>query len=94
MQAKTPGPALVSGPIELHLQHYQVPGRDAYDWLIGDALRGDPGLFARQDGVMEEWRIVDDVLTDRSPAIPYKRGSWGPNEADSLLGPDGTWAIQ
>jgi len=94
MQAKTPGTALVSGPIELHLQHDRVPGRDAYDRLIGDALRGDPGLFARQDGVMEEWRIVDRVLTDRSPSIPYRRGSWGPTEADALLGSDWTWATR
>jgi glucose-6-phosphate 1-dehydrogenase len=94
MQAKTPGPALVSGPIELHLQHDRVPGRDAYDRLIGDALRGDPGLFARQDGVMEAWRIVDRVLTDRSASIPYRRGSWGPTEADYLLGSDWTWATQ
>jgi len=94
MQAKTPGTALVSGPIELHLQRDRVPGRDAYDRLIGDALRGDPGHFARQDGVMEEWRIVDRVLTDRSPSIPYPRGSWGPTQADSLLGSDWTWATQ
>ncbi len=94
MQAKTPGTALVSGPVEMHLQHDRVPGRDAYDRLIGDALRGDPGLFARQDGVMEEWRIVDGVLTNRSPSIPYRRGSWGPAEADALLGSDWSWATR
>ncbi len=94
MQAKIPGPAMVSGPIELHLQHDRVRGREAYDRLIGDALRGDSGLFARQDGVMEAWRIVDRVLTDRRPAIPYRRGSSGPAEADALLGADWTWATQ
>jgi len=92
MQAKTPGPAMVSGPIELHLEHDRVPGRDAYDRLIGDALRGDPGLFARQDGVMEAWRVVDRVLTDRGQAWPYPVGSWGPGEADAVLGSDWTWA--
>lgn len=92
MQAKTPGPTMVSGPIELHLQHDRVPGRDAYDRLIGDALRGDPGLFARQDGVMEAWRVVDRVLTDRKPAMSYPAGTWGPSEADTLLGSDWTWA--
>lgn len=92
MQAKMPGPAMVSGPVELHLQHDRVPGRDSYDRLIGDALHGDPGLFARQDGVMEAWRVVDGVLTDRKPAVPYPVGTWGPGEADALLDPDGTWA--
>lgn len=94
MQAKTPGTALVSGPIELHLQHDRVQGRDAYDRLIGDALRGDPALFARQDGVMEAWRIVDDALTDPLPPISYKRRSWGPVEADALLGSDWAWATR
>ncbi len=92
MQAKIPGSAMVSGPIELHLQHDRATGRDAYDRLIGDALRGDPGLFARQDGVMAAWRIVDRVLTDRRPVLSYARGSQGPAEADALLGDDWSWA--
>lgn len=94
MQAKTPGPSMVSGPVELHLEHDRIPGRDAYDRLIGDALRGDPGLFARQDGVMEAWRVVDRVLSDRGPALPYPVGSWGPAEADAVLGTDWTWATR
>ncbi len=40
---------------------------------------------------MEAWRIVEPVLTDRAPALPYDRGSWGPAEADALLGPDWEW---
>jgi glucose-6-phosphate 1-dehydrogenase len=62
MQAKKPGPSMVSRPIELHLEHDRPRERDAYDRLIGDALRGDPALFARQDGVMEAWRVVEQVL--------------------------------
>jgi glucose-6-phosphate 1-dehydrogenase len=91
MQAKIPGTAMVSGPVELHLQHDRAQGRDAYDRLIGDALRGDPGLFARQDGVMEAWRIVEGVLTARPAAVAYPRGSRGPAEADVLLGADWSW---
>ncbi len=91
MQAKKPGPAMVSWPIELHLEHDRPKGRDAYDRLLGDALRGDPSLFARQDGVMEAWRIVDDTLSGCRPVVSYQRGSWGPAEADGLLGPDWTW---
>jgi glucose-6-phosphate 1-dehydrogenase len=90
MQAKVPGPDMVSGPTELHLEHDRDRGRDAYDRLLGAALRGDPALFAREDGVMEAWRIVEDVLTDHLPAEPYERGSWGPSSADALLG-DWEW---
>lgn len=91
MQAKKPGPAMVSRPIELHLEHDRPKGRDAYDRLLGDALRGDPSLFARQDGVMEAWRIVDKTLSGCRPVVPYGRGTWGPQEADSLLGSNWTW---
>jgi glucose-6-phosphate 1-dehydrogenase len=86
LQAKVPGPAMVSGPTELHLQHDRARGRDAYDRLIDDALRGDPGLFAREDGVMEAWRVVEGVLTDHPRALPYERGTWGPAAAEELLG--------
>jgi glucose-6-phosphate 1-dehydrogenase len=94
MQAKVPGQRLVSGPVDLALDHEasQGQGRDPYDRLIGDALRGDPSLFARQDGVMEAWRIVEPVLTDHRPVHEYQRGTWGPAAADTLLGPDWKWA--
>lgn len=91
MQAKKPGPAMVSQPIELHLEHDRPRGRDAYDRLLGDALRGDPSLFARQDGVMEAWRIVDQTLSGCRSAVPYERGTWGPSQADTLLGSDWRW---
>jgi glucose-6-phosphate 1-dehydrogenase len=91
MQAKLPGHAMVSGPVELHLHYDLARGRDAYERLIGDALRGDPGLFARQDGVMEAWRIVEPVLANQPSVVPYERGSWGPAEADTVLGPDWSW---
>ena len=91
MQAKKPGPAMVSQPIELHLQHDRPAGRDAYDRLLGDALRGDASLFARLDGVMEAWRVVDETLSGCRPVIPYPRGTWGPSEADALLRPDWSW---
>ena len=91
MQAKKPGPRMVSRPVELHLEHDRPRGRDAYDRLIGDALRGDPALFARQDGVMEAWRVVEQLLSEGRPVVPYQQGSWGPTEADALLGSDWHW---
>ncbi|MEM7437836.1 MAG: glucose-6-phosphate dehydrogenase, partial [Myxococcota bacterium] len=94
MQAKHPGPAMVSRPIELHLEHDRPRGRDAYDRLIGDALRGDPSLFARQDAVMEAWRIVEPVLKNGHQAVPYRVGTWGPQEADPLVGPDWHWITE
>jgi glucose-6-phosphate 1-dehydrogenase len=62
-----------------------------YDRLIGAALSGNRGLFARQDNVEAAWEVVDPILGDVVPAHPYAMGTWGPKEADTLL-PDGeTW---
>ena len=91
LQAKEPGPAMVSGPIDLHLQHGRRKGRDAYHRLLAAALRGDPSVFARQDGLMEAWRIVDDILDLPGPVHSYERGSWGPGAARRLLGDAWDW---
>ncbi len=91
VQAKVPGADMVSGPVDLRLEQDRPAGREAYDRLIGDALRGDPGLFARQDGVMEAWRVVEGALNEPPPAVPYQQRSWGPAEADRLLEPNLTW---
>ncbi len=91
MQARVPGAGLVSGPVELHLQHDRPSGVSAYTRLLGDALRGDQSLFAREDGVMEAWRVVEPVLDAGPPVEIYDRGSWGPKAADRLLGPGAEW---
>lgn len=91
MQARVPGAGLVSGPVELHLQHDRPTGVSAYTRLIGDALRGDQSLFAREDGVMEAWRIVEPLLDAGPPVEVYDRGSWGPKSADRLLDPGTEW---
>ena len=68
------------------------PGADMrpYDRLIGAALNGERWLFAQQDTVDASWRVVDPVLGDTGPVVPYARGSWGP-DASSLLPPGETW---
>jgi len=93
MQAKRPGSEMVSGPVHLALDHVasQGDGQDAYHRLLGDALRGDQSLFAREDGVMEAWRIVQPVLENSQSVSIYERGSWGPEGADELLGGDWEW---
>ena len=46
---------------------------------------GETLLFAREDGVEAAWRVVDRVLTDHEPAIPYPKHTWGPQEQDDLI---------
>ncbi len=62
-----------------------------YDRLIGAALSGNRGFFARQDTVEAAWRVVDPVLGDAAPVRPYAKGSWGPKEADVLLDGGDSW---
>ncbi len=63
----------------------------AYEELLGDAMQGNQLYFSREDYVEEAWRIVDPVLGDATPVLPYQPGSWGPAEADALVAQDGGW---
>ncbi|MEO6206872.1 MAG: glucose-6-phosphate dehydrogenase, partial [Candidatus Limnocylindrales bacterium] len=87
LQAKAPGDRLVAAPVDLEVTEPSLvtEGADAYERLIGDAIDGDPRLFARGDTVEASWRVVEPVLAAPPPVIPYARGSWGPAQADGLV---------
>jgi len=93
LQAKRPGEALLSQPVELELCYERFLGErhEAYERLLDDAVAGNAGRFAREDQVEEAWRIVDPVLEHPGPVRVYKRGAWGPGEADRLVGKIGGW---
>ena len=95
MQAKVPGMEMVSRAVDMTVDYEeQLGGRvpDAYVRLIADSLVGDKRLFARQDGVEQAWRIVDPILCDDAPVLPYKAGTWGPEEAKRFV-PKGSGQI-
>ena len=91
VRVKTPGERMVGHDVELILN--QQPGSDLppYQRLLGDAMRGVRDLFARQDLVNEQWRIVDPILDNVTPLYTYERRTWGPEEAAELIGNDGPW---
>ena len=64
---------------------------DAYERLLGDAMQGDPTLFARQDGVEAAWAVVEPILGTDSPVFYYSSGTWGPSEAERLAADVGGW---
>ncbi|MSQ89987.1 MAG: glucose-6-phosphate dehydrogenase [Phycisphaerales bacterium] len=90
-QVKADGERMVGEQIELLAIDQQPDEMTPYERLIGDALRGDGTLFARQDSVDECWRIVDSVLGNVVPAYPYEPGTWGPEAANDGLLPSGGW---
>lgn len=64
---------------------------EAYEKLLLDALEGDASLFTRSDAIEASWKLIDPVLksweSTNTPALCfYELGSWGPSEADELLG--------
>ncbi len=88
---KRPGGETAGDDIELLFSHdADAAEADAYEQLLGDALRGEPFRFARQDYVEEAWRIVDPALDQSSPVLTYEPGSWGPRQADALVA-RGSW---
>jgi glucose-6-phosphate 1-dehydrogenase len=47
--------------------------------------------FTRQDGVEEQWRIIQPLLDAPPPVRAYEPGSWGPRAADELVAGHGRW---
>ena len=90
-RSKSPGEHMAGEEKELFMCDTTPEARQAYARLIGDAIRGDPTLFSRQDGVEAAWAIVDPVLHAQGPIYRYEPGSWGPREADRLVGSIGGW---
>lgn len=91
MRVKVPGEQFVGEDVELIATHQSGSEMAPYERLLGDALRGDQSLFANEDAVEAQWRVVDPVLANPSPCIVYEPGSWGPAEADRLTADCDGW---
>jgi glucose-6-phosphate 1-dehydrogenase len=76
IRSKAPGEAMVGGEIELLATRDTAVEMDAYERLLGDAMRGDATLFAREDAVEAEWRIVAPILASTTPPYEYQAGTW------------------
>ena len=84
---KRPGEQLIGDPTEFKVVH-QPHGDEmsAYERLLGDAIAGDGTLFTSQDGVEAAWAIVQPVLGSVVPVQEYEPGTWGPAQAEKLMG--------
>ena len=91
-RAKRAGDGMAGRPVELAVvQQNTGDEMDAYERLLGDAMEGDPTLFARYDTVEAAWRIVEPVIHGPSDLWEYEPGSWGPPQADRLVAEVGGW---
>ncbi|MDA8107270.1 MAG: glucose-6-phosphate dehydrogenase [Betaproteobacteria bacterium] len=89
--SKKPGPAMAGEEIELYVCNTRDDEATAYERLIGDAMKGEATLFARQDAVEECWRIVDPILRMPKPVYFYEPETWGPLEAMKMTESLGGW---
>ena len=78
-------------PVELLASRQPVDEVPPYARLLQSAMAGDPSLFARQDLVESQWKIVEPVLGNATPLHFYKPGSWGPPESNRLLSSGDDW---
>jgi glucose-6-phosphate 1-dehydrogenase len=90
-RVKRNGKEFVGEQRELCLADERQGQEPPYARLLGDAIAGNGALFMREDALEAAWKAVDPVLTHHHRATPYKRGTWGPREADALIAPDGCW---
>ncbi len=95
MVSKLPGTSLRLEPVKMDFHYATSFGKgspEAYERLLLDAMAGDATLFARRDEVEEAWKFIDHIekawhASEDPPAMAeFEAGSWGPKEADALLG--------
>ena len=90
-RVKRAGEDFVGEQKELYLSEERTGDETPYERLLGDAMAGDGALFTREDAVEAAWVVVDPVLKNHHRVRPYKRRSWGPKQADTIIAADGGW---
>jgi len=94
--AKIPGSIMKLGLVNMdfdYCQYFGVEHSTGYERLLRDCMVGDATLFQRADMVEAGWNVIQPII-DVWHALPprgfpnYSAGSWGPVEAEELLGRD------
>jgi glucose-6-phosphate 1-dehydrogenase len=91
VRVKLPGERMIGEDVEMILTEHAPSMLPPYQRLLGDAVRGLGELFGRDDIVDAQWRVVEPILDNVTPLYPYEKGTWGPAEAEALIGRDGPW---
>jgi glucose-6-phosphate 1-dehydrogenase len=69
---------------------FGVNSPEAYERLLADVLRGDRTLFTSWDEIEASWSFIDNIIEswkddEHFRLHGYPAGTWGPEEADTLL---------
>ena len=89
-RVKRPGDAMRGDDVELVARHEPARQKAPYERLLGDAIRGETGLFTDDASVEAAWRVVDPILANAARIEYYEPGTWGPVSAAAVVkGKDG-----
>jgi glucose-6-phosphate 1-dehydrogenase len=91
VRVKRPGEQMVGNDLALALTRQEASVMPPYERLLGDAMRGIHELFTRQDEIEAQWRVAEPILNNATPLYQYEPNTWGPGEANELIGADGPW---
>jgi len=90
--AKQPGPTMDVEPATMSFSYADsftvANDLEAYERLLHDVMLGDHTLFNDAAGIERLWEVAAPLLESAPAPLPYAQGSWGPSEADRLLGSD------
>jgi glucose-6-phosphate 1-dehydrogenase len=94
IEVKEPGSTMELATVPLRFRYADKFGAipDAYETLLRDVIQGDQTRFVRSDWVTESWRLFTPIVEAELPVYEYPAGSWGPEEAERLIGRPGGWA--
>ncbi|HEX2977230.1 MAG TPA: glucose-6-phosphate dehydrogenase [Bacteroidales bacterium] len=101
-QARQPGPDVKLQPVDMRFNYresFSGPFPEAYETLLWDIMQNDATEFMRADQVEASWKLLMPILENWAENKPrnfpdYPSGSWGPPEADALLGAQGhSWGV-
>lgn len=83
-RVKKKGKKFIGDQKELFLIEEEPGEQSPYERLLGDAISGDRTLFTREDASEAAWAVIEPVLKEHPRALPYRKGSWGPKEAQAF----------
>ncbi|MCC6260107.1 MAG: glucose-6-phosphate dehydrogenase [Anaerolineales bacterium] len=83
-RVKKKGKKFIGDQKELFLIEEEPGEQSPYERLLGDAISGDRTLFTREDASEAAWAVIEPVLKEHPHALPYRKGSWGPKEAQAF----------
>jgi glucose-6-phosphate 1-dehydrogenase len=91
MRVKVAGERMAGEDVELIATHQDKSEMAPYERLLGDALHGDQVLFASEDAIEAQWRVVEPIMGNATPCHEYSPNTWGPSEADRLTADNDGW---